>query len=300
MIFQKALELYTCAMYIYIYTHVCIHMYVCLCTSILRVQDTFGQSLCSCETPQSRSPPLLALTAAASCAAQSLKLLKEVQSGRMEGIDVRSTWKLVGENFVRLDWWIDCPSLNFCLGTLVCHDLIQRECKKLRIRSRSRKFSMWNIGVNDSGGPEAEDFGGFGGTQRRHHGSWTQQAELCLVSCGRVTMDHNSFYHFATMHFKNDIAWSSPLSISACWHFPQRYHLKFPMFKSTSFNPVWHSWPLPFEEDLLWFWEVASMLKASLPKLGERPQPKVEKNEVRVLWFFRRRDGNVKTSWNHP
>lgn len=68
----------------------------------------------------------------------------------------------------------------------------------------------------------------------------------------------------------------------------------------TSFNPVWHSWPLPFEEDLLWFWEVASMLKASLPKLGERPQPKVQKNEVRVLWFFRRRDRNVKTSWNHP
>ena len=48
------------------------------------------------------------------------------------------------------------------------------------------------------------------------------------------------------------------------------------------------------------FWEVASMLKASLPKLGERPQPKVQRNEVRVLWFFRRRDRNVKTSWNHP
>ena len=269
-------------------------MYVCLCTSILWVQDTFGQSLCSCcETPQSRSPPLLALTAAASCAAQSLKLLKEVQSGRnRRQIDVVA-WKLAGKNFD----WIDCPSLNFCLGTLVCHDLIQRDCKKLRIRSRSRKFTTWSIGVNDSGGQKAEDFGGFGGTQRRHHGSWTQQAELCLVSCGRVTMDHNSFYHFATMHFKNDIAWSSPLSISACWHFPQRYHLKFLMFKATSCNPVWHSWPLPFEEDLLWFWEVASMLKANLPKLGERPQPKVQKNEVLSCDFFY--DRNVKTSWNH-
>ena len=225
-----------------------------------------------------------------------------VEGWKESTIDVRSTsdrhgnWR-VKTSIGLMDW---LPIFELLPWFLVCHDLIQRECKKLRIRSRSRKFSMWNIGVNDSGGQKAEDFGGFGGTQCRHHGSWTQQAELCLVSCGRVTMDHNSFYHFATMHFKNDIAWSSPLSISACWHFPQRYHLKFPMFKSTSFNPVWHSWPLPFEEDLLWFWEVASMLKASLPKLGERPQPKVQKNEVRVLWFFRRRDRNVKTSWNHP
>ncbi len=42
-----------------------------------------------------RSPPLLALTAAASCAAQSLQLLKEAQSERnRRQIDVVA-WKLV-------------------------------------------------------------------------------------------------------------------------------------------------------------------------------------------------------------
>ena len=81
--------LYTCAIHIYIYVcmYVCMYVY----THVLVYVQVYSEFriLSVSETPQSRSPPLLALTAAASCAAQSLKLLKEVQSGRMEGIDNR-------------------------------------------------------------------------------------------------------------------------------------------------------------------------------------------------------------------